>query len=72
MRFMMVMIPRVYQPDTAPGRKAQEGYVPPAEAVARMRQFNEELVKAGVLIASTGFTQVREARVSRVSVASPV
>ena len=37
---MMFMIPRVYQPDA-----------PPGEAVARMTQFNEALVKAGALIA---------------------
>ena len=43
MRFMMFMIPRVYQPDA-----------PPAEAVARMMTFNEELVTAGTLIALDG------------------
>ncbi|HLN79455.1 MAG TPA: YciI family protein, partial [Candidatus Bathyarchaeia archaeon] len=42
MRFMMMMIPRVYQPDTPPGEKAGEGFAPPAEAVARMMKFNEE------------------------------
>jgi len=53
MRFMM-MIPRVYQPDTPPGEKAGEGFAPPAEAVARMMKFNEELTKAGALIALDG------------------
>ncbi len=54
MRFMMFMIPRVYQPDTPPGERAGEGFAPPAEAVARMTKFNEELAKAGALIALDG------------------
>ncbi len=54
MRFMMFMIPRVYQPDTPPGEKAGEGFTPPADAVARMMKFNEELAKAGALIALDG------------------
>ena len=54
MRFMMMMIPRVYQPDTPPREKAGEGFAPPAEAVARMMKFNEELAKAGALIALDG------------------
>ena len=45
MRFMMFMIPKVYQPDTPPGEKAGEGFAPPAESVARMMKFNEELAK---------------------------
>jgi hypothetical protein len=51
---MMVMIPSVDQPDAPPGERAEERYAPPAEAVARMMQFNEELVKAGTLIALDG------------------
>ena len=54
MRFMMMMIPRVYQPDTPPCEKAGEGFAPPAETVARMMKFNEELAKAGALIALDG------------------
>ena len=54
MRFMMMMIPRVYQPDTPPGEKAGEGFAPPAEAVARMMKFNEELAKEGALLALDG------------------
>ncbi len=54
MRFMMIMIPRVYQPSTPPGEQAGEGFAPPAEAVARMMRFNEELAKAGALIALDG------------------
>lgn len=54
MRFMMFMVPRVYQPDTPPGERAEEGFAPPAEAVARMMKFNEELAKAGALISLDG------------------
>lgn len=54
MRFMMIMIPKVYQPDTPPGEKAGEGFAPDAGAVARMMKFNEELAKAGALIALDG------------------
>ena len=54
MRFMMMMIPRVYQPEAPPGERAEEGYAPPAEAVAKMMKFNEDLAKAGALIALDG------------------
>jgi hypothetical protein len=54
MRFVMFMIPRVYQPDTPPGERAGEGFAPPAEAVARMMKFNEELAKAGALVTLDG------------------
>jgi hypothetical protein len=43
MRFKLFMISRLDQPDA-----------PPAEAVARMMKFNEELVKADALIALDG------------------
>ena len=54
MRFMMIMIPKVYQPDAPPGERAEEGFAPPPEAVAKMMMFNEELTKAGALIALDG------------------
>jgi hypothetical protein len=54
MRFMMFMIPRVYQPDTPPGERAGEGFAPSAEPIAKMMKFNEELAKAGMLIALDG------------------
>ncbi len=54
MRFMMFMIPKVYQPDTPPADRAGEGFAPPAESVARMMKFNEELAKAGALISLDG------------------
>lgn len=64
MRFMMMMIPKVYQPGTPPGERAEEGFAPPADAVARMMKFNEELAKAGALIALDGLhPNIRGARV---------
>lgn len=54
MRFMMIMIPRVYQPDTPPDERAGDGFAPPAEAVAEMMKFNEKLAKAGALISLDG------------------
>src|SRR5215510_3975675 len=54
MRFMMLMIPRVYQPDTPAGEKAGEGFAPDAESVAKMMKYNEELAKTGALIALDG------------------
>jgi len=54
MRFMMFMIPKVYQPATPPEEKAGEGFAPPADAVEKMMKFNEELAKAGALIALDG------------------
>ena len=54
MRFMMVMIPKVYQPDPPPGQRQGEGFAPPADAVERMMKYNEELAKAGALISLDG------------------
>jgi len=54
MRFVMFMIPRVYQPDTPPEQRAGEGFTPPAEAVSNMMKFNEELAKAGALLSLDG------------------
>src|ERR1051326_2135538 len=54
MRFVMFMIPRVYQPGTPPQERAGEDFTPPAEAVAKMMKFNEELAKAGVLLSLDG------------------
>src|SRR6266700_2559060 len=54
MKFMMMMIPRVYQPDTPAAERAGEGFAPPADAVAKMMKYNEELTKAGALVALDG------------------
>src|SRR5215469_11816129 len=58
MRFLMMMIPRVYQPDTPPTERAGEGFTPPADAVAKMMKYNEELAKAGALLALEGLHPV--------------
>jgi hypothetical protein len=47
MRFMMLMIPKGYE-------TAAPGTVPDAKAVEALMQYNEELQKAGVLLALDG------------------
>ncbi len=47
MRFMMLMIPKGYE-------TAAPGTMPDAEAVAKMMKYNEDLQKAGVLLALDG------------------
>lgn len=58
MRFMMMMIPRVYQPGIPESEKPGPGFAPPADAVERMMKYNEELAKAGVLLALDGLQPV--------------
>ncbi len=48
----MLMIPAVYQGDK--GKKAGPDFAPPKDAVERMTKYNEELAKAGALIALDG------------------
>ncbi len=65
MKFMMFMIPKVYQPDTPADEQAGEDFAPPAEAIEAMMKFNEELAKAGALIALDGLhPPTKGARVS--------
>ena len=47
MRFMMLMIPKGYE-------QAKPGTMPDAKAVETMMKYNEELQKAGVLLALEG------------------
>ena len=47
MRFMMIMLPNVPNID-------EQNWAPDAEAVAAMGKYNEELTKAGVLLALDG------------------
>ncbi len=54
MRFMMFMIPRVYQPDTPAEQRAGEGFAPPAAQVEKMMKFNESLSQSGTLISLDG------------------
>jgi len=50
MRFMVFMIPGVYQP----GKKVEPGFTPDAKMVEKMTKFNEELTKAGAILALDG------------------
>lgn len=49
MRFMMVVIPKVYE-------NAGADFMPPADLVAKMTKYNESLNKAGVLLGLEGLT----------------
>ena len=52
MRFMMLMIPNVYQGKT--GANTGANFTPPADAVERMTKYNAELAKANALISLDG------------------
>jgi hypothetical protein len=52
MRFMMLMIPKVYQGKD--GQKVGSDFVPSAEDAATMTRYNEELARAGALISLDG------------------
>lgn len=65
MRFMMIIIPKVYQPDTPVEERAKEGFTPSKEDIAEMSKYNEELIKADALISLDGLRPQSEgARVS--------
>src|SRR3990172_2094511 len=53
MRFMMLMIPAVYQGEA--GKQTGPDFAPSADAVEKMMKFNEELERAGALISLDGF-----------------
>jgi hypothetical protein len=60
MRFMMLMIPAVYQ-----GGKADTDFTPPADMVEKMMKYNESLAKAGMLITLDGLQPpINGARIS--------
>jgi hypothetical protein len=48
MRFMLLMIPAVYQ------QEVPEGFVPPADAVEEMGKFNQAMIDAGVMLSGDG------------------
>jgi hypothetical protein len=48
MRFMMLMIPKVYAGPVDPN------FAPPADAIEKMMKYNAQLAKAGVLLALDG------------------
>ena len=52
MRFLVFMIPGVYQPKH--GKNTDARFTPNAEMVAKMGRFNEELKKAGALLSLDG------------------
>ena len=63
MRFMMLMIPEVYQ--GAEGKNVKSDFAPGAEEVAKMTKFNEDLARAGALISLDGLQPLQNgARVS--------
>jgi len=49
MRFMMIMFPKIYE-------NAKSGWAPDLKSIENMRKYNEELGKAGVLLALDGLT----------------
>ncbi len=52
MRFMIFMIPGVYQPRN--GRRVDANFAPSVEMMEKMGRFNDELKKAGALISLEG------------------
>lgn len=52
MRFIMFMIPKVYQGEE--GQNASADFAPPVDAVERMTKYNEELAMSGALVAAEG------------------
>jgi hypothetical protein len=61
MKFMMLMIPAVYQG----GKKVDPGFVPDPEKVAKMGRFNDEMAKAVKILSLNGLHPVTTgARVS--------
>jgi len=48
MRFMLLMIPAVYQ------QAVPEGFMPPADAVEEMGKFNQAMIDAGVMLSGDG------------------
>lgn len=49
MRFMMIMFPKDYE-------DAKPGWTPDLKGIETMRKYNEQLGKAGVLLALDGLT----------------
>lgn len=63
MRFMMLMIPKVYQGPE--GKDPGPDFSPGADDVAKMMKYNEELAKSGALVSLDGLHPVaRGARVA--------
>lgn len=58
MRFMLLMIPRVYQ--GAEAGKLAPDFAPDAASVEKMMRFNERLTRAGALVAGDGLRPPKE------------
>ena len=58
MKFLMMMIPRGYQPFTPASERPGEGFLPTAEEMAPMGKFNEDLAKAGTLLDVDGLEPI--------------
>lgn len=54
MKFLMMMIPRGYQPDTPDSEKVGEGFAPKLEDMEPMGKFNDDLAEAGLLVEVDG------------------
>jgi hypothetical protein len=60
MRFLMMMIPHVYQPDTPAAERAGENFAPRADEVAKMMKYNEELAKGARVSFKSGKANVTD------------
>ncbi|WAC18291.1 YciI family protein [Luteolibacter sp. SL250] len=60
MKFLMLMIPRVYQPGTPAEERAGEDFEPPAYAIEKMGRFNEELAQAAKMIEIDGLQPIEK------------
>jgi len=58
MKFLMLMIPRIYQPGTPVEEQAGENFVPPEDAIEKMGRFNEELARAAKMIEIDGLEPI--------------
>lgn len=54
MKFLMLMIPRGYQPGTPEAERAGDDFAPPREALEKMGRFNDELARAATMIEIDG------------------
>ena len=58
MKFLMMMIPRGYQPSTPEAERVGEGFEPKLEDLEPMGRFNDDLAKAGLLIEVEGLRPI--------------
>ena len=58
MKFMILMIPGVYRGN----KKIDPNFVPPADAIEKMGKFNEEMLKAGIMLDGLGLHPLTKER----------